>query len=366
MSWDIYVWNFDGNLPPADDALRVWYSTHDEEVAEDAYGDLPPLSDERVAAATSKEMGTPAEVRAKIDAHLPGVEWSDDFVGLYGGDGFTLEIYIDDRSELDGFLVMVRGSGDSLSPLLQFATPNGWSLFDTTTEDFIDPENPSDAGLTAWQQTQDIGRDYMRREYPDATPVITAGHVESTAEQTSESSAQPVDIPQPPGLGFFLWWVVAATLGGGGLVGVSSALDIGDAAALALAWGLVGLLQWLALRRHLTQSERWLLASGVAAAVNGVLNLVVTAEMIVLGGVVGILQWLAMRQQVPRAGVWVLMSVLGVRLGGAAGEAVAGIAGTFGDIAVGWAVYGAITGASLVWLLRQRAATAADTTTAAP
>ena len=366
MSWDVYVWNFDGNLPPADDALRVWYSTHDEEVAEDVYGDLPPLSDERVAAATSKAMSTPAEVRAKIDTHLPGVEWSGDYGGLYSGDDFTFEIDVGGQSQLDGFLVVVRGSGDAVGALLRFAVPNGWSLFDKSTEDFIDPENPSNAGWTAWQSAQEIGREYLRREYPDATPVVSAGHVESTTEQTGEPSTQPVGSPQPPGWDFLLWWVLAATVGGGGVVGVSSAVDISDAATLALAWGLVGLLQWLVLRPHLTQSERWLLASAVAAALTGALNLVVATEMVVLGGVVGILQWLVLRRHVPRAGVWVLMSVLGVRLGGIAGAAVAGVAGMFGDIAVGWAVYGAITGASLVWLLRQRAASAVDTTAAAP
>ena len=46
MSWDVYVWNYDGNLPPAEDALRVWLLDTNEEVAEDAYGHLPPLSDD--------------------------------------------------------------------------------------------------------------------------------------------------------------------------------------------------------------------------------------------------------------------------------------------------------------------------------
>ena len=190
MSWDVYVWNFDGNLPPADDALRVWYSTHDEEVADDVYGDLPPLSDERVAAATSKAMGTPAEVRAKIDTHLPGVEWSGDYGGLYSGDDFTFEIDVGGQSQLDGFLVVVRGSGDAVGALLRFAVPNGWSLFDTTTEDFIDPENPSDAGWTTWQEAQDIGRDYLRHQYPDATPVISGGRsVEPPEDSPSGTSS---------------------------------------------------------------------------------------------------------------------------------------------------------------------------------
>ena len=177
MSWDVYVWNYDGNQPSDDVAARIWYSSQDEEAAEDAYGHLPPLSEEMAAAATPKVMGTPAEVRAKIDAHLPGVEWSDDYGGLYSGDGFTFEIDVGGQSQLDGFLVVIRGSGDAVGALLQFATPNSWSLFDTTTEDFIDPENPSDAGWTTWQEAQDVARDFVRRTYPDATPVISGGQL---------------------------------------------------------------------------------------------------------------------------------------------------------------------------------------------
>lgn len=190
MSWDIYVWSYDGNQPPGDVAARIWLSSQDEEAAEDAYGHLPPLSDEAAAAATPKLMGPAGEVRAKIDAHLPGVEWSDEHGGLYAGDDFTFEIDLGGRSQLDGFLVVVRGSGDAVSALLQFTTPNGWSLFDTTTEDFIDPENPSDAGWTTWQSAQDIGREYLRREYPDATPVIPGGRsVESPEDSPAETSS---------------------------------------------------------------------------------------------------------------------------------------------------------------------------------
>ena len=64
-----------------------------------------------------------------------------------------------------------------------------------------------------------------------------------------------------------------------------------------------------------------------------------------IGLVAGVLQWLVLRQTVARAGWWVLASTVGW---------VAGI--PIGEM-VGWnglgAVYGAITGAVLVGLLRQ-------------
>ena len=70
------------------------------------------------------------------------------------------------------------------------------------------------------------------------------------------------------------------------------------------------------------------------------------------GTVLGLLQWLVLRRQVARAGWWVLASTVGWVVGGF----VSGIT----DAAAGWAVlgavYGAITGIVLVWLLRRPAA----------
>jgi len=69
------------------------------------------------------------------------------------------------------------------------------------------------------------------------------------------------------------------------------------------------------------------------------------------GAVVGILQWLVLRRQVSRAGWWVLASTVGLGLSMA-------VAGAFLDmelvgLLVGGAVLGAVTGGALVWLLRQ-------------
>ena len=115
---------------------------------------------------------------------------------------------------------------------------------------------------------------------------------------------------------------------------------------------LIGVLQWLVLRRHVTRAGRWVLASLGAAASFGVVVFgvgVVNADLGWVGGgyigtVVGVLQWLVLRRQVPRAGWWVLASTVGWV-----------VAIPVGDIAgpPGWAVYGAFTGTTLIWLLRQ-------------
>jgi hypothetical protein len=123
---------------------------------------------------------------------------------------------------------------------------------------------------------------------------------------------------------------------------------------LVVGGTLIGVLQWLVLRRHVARAGRWVLANLGAAAVVGVVVFgvgVVDADLGWLAGVslfgtvVGVLQCAVLRRQVPRAGWWVLAStvgwVVGMPLGDMAGPPGLG------------AVYGAITGTALVLLLRQ-------------
>ncbi|MCP3962659.1 MAG: VanZ family protein [bacterium] len=81
---------------------------------------------------------------------------------------------------------------------------------------------------------------------------------------------------------------------------------------VAVGGVLIGVLQWLVLRRHVTRAGRWVFASLGAAAVVGAVVFgvgVVDAEagwiggVSVFGTVVGVLQWLVLRRQIPgRAG----------------------------------------------------------------
>ena len=62
------------------------------------------------------------------------------------------------------------------------------------------------------------------------------------------------------------------------------------------------------------------------------------------GLLIGILQWLVLRRQVPRAWIWVPASALSWIVAIPAGDL---------NGPPGWAIFGAITGTVLVWLLRQ-------------
>lgn len=117
---------------------------------------------------------------------------------------------------------------------------------------------------------------------------------------------------------------------------------------------LVGVLQWLVLRRHLARVGWWLGASLGAAAFVGAVVFGVGAIDTDVGWIVGVslfgpvaggLQWAVFRRQIPRASWWIVASTVGWAA-----------AMPFGDIGgppgLG-AVYGAITATAMVWLLRQ-------------
>ncbi len=123
-------------------------------------GKEPPPLDHLPDDWRPEPLGSGEEVRRRISAHLPGVDWSDPAWGLYGGDGFTFEFNVGREEPVESFAVHVRGGGDAVADLLRFAVPNGWHLIDWSTGEYIDPRSPSEAGWVGWQAY----RDKIRRE----------------------------------------------------------------------------------------------------------------------------------------------------------------------------------------------------------
>jgi hypothetical protein len=176
---------------------------------------------------------------------------------------------------------------------------------------------------------------------------------------------------QPATAGRALWvrWTIASVISyfvshmvdSAVVYPVVDAVDVGITIDLHLVLaGLgLGLLQWLILRRYIAQAHRWMWVTIGAAVVGSVGYTVIqlsvqaifstfTFEGIIgrwimvstfvwwaaVVGLTGMLQWLVLRRQVPRAGWWIIATVA---------------AHLFGVVAV----FGAVTGAALVWLLRQ-------------
>ena len=214
---------------------------------------------------------------------------------------------------------------------------------------------------------------------------------------------------RPRGVGWRLWllWVLASVVGGVvGMVATSLAIrvfapvvDIVAGMAIgSLGWALfavvdefavgvgVGVLQWLVLSRHLARTDRWIVASAVGWAIGRAVAVTTALVFLALGlpvsvglgwsGLVGwfavgagagVLQWLVLRRHLARASWWIVASVVGWGGGSIAGgllqvllvaygefESASAYIAIIGMTAGGAAVYGAITGAALVWLLGQR------------
>jgi hypothetical protein len=143
---------------------------------------------------------------------------------------------------------------------------------------------------------------------------------------------------------------------------------------LALLGAVAGTGQWLLLRRHLRRASQWGWAMALTfvvgaslaelASFSGVALIPSFAlSFLLLGPVCGIFQWLTLRSQVPRAGWWVLAQaaswlVLFIVSGVVGYGAAIYLGGTVDDYlavsyAVGGAALGAMTGAVLVWMLRE-------------
>jgi hypothetical protein len=175
------------------------------------------------------------------------------------------------------------------------------------------------------------------------------------------------------GWGFWAGWgaaFVGFPLGGlaglgaaGAITGVPQAL-LGGAATGAV----VGLAQWLVLRRRLPLSPWWvaLTAGGMSAGLAlgvGLLGIdtagaVLPLRGLITGVAIGLAQYLALRGLTPRAPAWALV----VALGWAVGWLVTRAAGI--DLSPNFTVFGAtgawsfqlLTGLALAWILRGRAA----------
>ncbi len=158
------------------------------------------------------------------------------------------------------------------------------------------------------------------------------------------------------GWGFWLWWVLASAVG------------------FAAVGAGVGIAQWFVLRRHVSRAGWWILASAVGfiGGYIGVVALVMAVDdavfeslgdasslylsFAVVGAGVGIAQWFVLRRHVSRAGWWVLASTVGYTVAGAGvfravGAGFLGGSTDGGGLLLSLALYGAITGGVMVWLL---------------
>jgi hypothetical protein len=164
---------------------------------------------------------------------------------------------------------------------------------------------------------------------------------------------------------FAIQWLLANAAGVA--TGLASANALGQLSYL-FAGIIPGVLQWLLLRRKVAGIGWWAMMSGIGLVAGFFLGMLpinvagvdgpqvvplMTLGFALMGAVPGTLQWLLLRRRVSWAGWWVLASSIGM----------VGCGMTFmrltrgADVHIIWggaaggAVYGAMTGAVLHWLL---------------
>jgi hypothetical protein len=138
---------------------------------------------------------------------------------------------------------------------------------------------------------------------------------------------------------------------------------------------LVGISQWLVLRRYLTRCSDlilndvagWALGYAVGLMVIQALSESILGALIgyaLFGLIVAVLQWPVLRREIPNAVPWVIASVLGWSLGAVlgqlvlnlitpAGEPISQLTSTLVISGITGLVAGGITALALVWIVRQ-------------
>jgi hypothetical protein len=180
--------------------------------------------------------------------------------------------------------------------------------------------------------------------------------------------------------GMWLEWTLATALGM--LVGFVSSialvnlLDLAFARLLVplVAGSLIGLAQWVVLRKYLNEVVDWILAGGASWAVGYALGLLIINGLtgtgldgfigyVLFGIIVAIVQWPILRREIPNAWMWVAANVVGWTTGFYLsqvaldllfnGPTIDPIASTSVLSGVSGLVAGAITGIALVLIVRK-------------
>lgn len=97
MSWDVYFMRADG-IAQVDDMPE----------------DFQPQS-----------KGDAESVRKQITESFPATDWSDPTYGDFTQIGMSVEIAIGDSDDIDSVMMMVRGGGDPIPPIVNLCRRTG-------------------------------------------------------------------------------------------------------------------------------------------------------------------------------------------------------------------------------------------------
>jgi hypothetical protein len=180
-------------------------------------------------------------------------------------------------------------------------------------------------------------------------------------------------------LGLWLGWTLATA--GGMLLGflptilLVNLLNLGLAqiAVPVLAGTVIGLAQWLVLRRYVTASTRWDWTDGISWAAGYILGLLLIQLLpstvfaifvgyFLFGVIVALVQWPVLRREIPQVLTWMVASAVAWAVGYWVSQAVLSlfndpvidpVVGTTVIAVSSGLVAGAITGLALIWIVRK-------------
>ena len=101
-------------------------------------------------------LGSAADVRARIDAMFPGVDWADPTWGTWDADCGSIEFNMGQADVIQSIALHVRASNVVVAPIVQLCLDNGWQAIDYSSGAFLEQSESPEAGLSAW-------RDYRNR-----------------------------------------------------------------------------------------------------------------------------------------------------------------------------------------------------------
>lgn len=128
MSWDVMLLNLGGQPPDLAKFEKDF--------------EPPPL-------------GNAQDVRDRISASAPTVDWADPTWGILFCDAWSIEFSLGKNEVVDSAMLHVRGGGDPVTFILRLCSANCWAAFDLSTGDFISPDNLSTAAWEEFQQFRD-------------------------------------------------------------------------------------------------------------------------------------------------------------------------------------------------------------------
>ncbi len=100
---------------------------------------------------TIDDIGSVASVLEKLHSHFPDLELFDygkiiENMGKIKRENFLIEFFISKSTETNNFLSFHLYGKQSIYPIVELCTRNGWCIFDTTLGEILNLEEPEKNG----------------------------------------------------------------------------------------------------------------------------------------------------------------------------------------------------------------------------